>query len=286
MHLHIQDIPDTASILDVKNFFPDFEIPYGSIWILGGVNGDAFVTFRSHEDLSKALMHDGMLLHGHPLKLSLSDRNDIENLLDQRFADLLLICSSDIVSVITSDTANLGPLLASSHSAFYREDTRERTVSASLSRPPWQDEPYSSNMLGSSNQEQFQSEKKTAQDVNCGISVPPLNEELYSSKKLSSSNQDQLWSEKIPAQELDYGISVPPSNEELYSLSSNNQDQFHSEKISTQDIDYGISVPTWRKKPYPSNTSSSSKQDQLQSVKRPVQDTDYDNSFPKTKRRK
>ena len=150
MYLHIQDLPNTASILDVQNFFPQHDIPRGGIWILGGETGDAFVTFGSQEELLNALGHDFKPLQGRQLKLSLADRSDIENLLCERFNELEVATQSktesmastdrrgtetvwerfdhpheesqqDLVPIVTNDTAQTGPPVKTTWSASHNE---------------------------------------------------------------------------------------------------------------------------------------------------------------------
>ena len=261
MHLHIQDIPDTASILDVQNFFPQLDIPYGSIWILGGVNGDAFVTFRSHEDLSKALMHDGMLLQERPVKLSLSDRNDIENLLHQRFEDLLVISSSDFVSTLKADTAPIEPPWASSRSIIHKEDTREKTISPSLSRPPWHDKPYSSDKSSGIYQDQL---KRPAQDIDYGIKLRNAKRKKRArARKMNNFQQDQSvigGKQQIePSGQAFYredarvapaSLSHPPWYDNT--PSSSNQDDlwgYVNEETGNQDVDGGINDPKVNRDP-------------------------------------
>ena len=85
MHLHIQYLPEKASITDVPQFFPHCDIPLGNIWILGGIMGDTVVTFRTHEELYKALMLDGMPRFGSQLKLSLAASDDLGTILQEKY---------------------------------------------------------------------------------------------------------------------------------------------------------------------------------------------------------
>ena len=192
MYLHIQDLPDTASIIDVQNFFPRLDIPYGGIWILGGIQGDAFVRFSSHEELYKALMLDGMPLQGRQLKLSLADKDDIEDFLRDRFRDLEGEDEPETVPMVTTPTTPTDHHMKTRGNPSYETDPREDSF------PSWQQDPrpeasrYLVTLSSNSDKDgtEESSERKRSPDGDSEIDAAHVKRRRVSSDKHSELRLD------------------------------------------------------------------------------------------------
>lgn len=83
-------VPDSAKSNDLREFFSGITIPFGGLVILGGAEGDAFVGFTNDESARMAMERDGNTLHGSKVSLRLSSRNEMEQLLTKRFAEIAI----------------------------------------------------------------------------------------------------------------------------------------------------------------------------------------------------
>lgn len=67
--VRLQNLPWSASAPDVRHFFRGFDIPNGGVRIIGGDNGDCFVSFMSETDARDALRKDRSYLNDQPIRL-------------------------------------------------------------------------------------------------------------------------------------------------------------------------------------------------------------------------
>ena len=67
--VRLQNLPWSASAPDVRKFFKGLEIPNGGVRIIGGEEGECFVTFTSRRDAHDALRKDGDRLNDMRVKL-------------------------------------------------------------------------------------------------------------------------------------------------------------------------------------------------------------------------
>ena len=88
INLHLQNLSRTATNLDIRRFFYGLDIPEGGVQIVGGPDGDAFITFGTEDGLLRALMFDHQPLLGQPVKLFLANRDDMERVIETRRRDL------------------------------------------------------------------------------------------------------------------------------------------------------------------------------------------------------
>lgn len=75
--IRLQNLPLTASAMDVRVFFHGLSIPDGGVHIVGGNDGDAFIAFSSDEDARQAMNLSGHQLKDCTIKLLLSSRNEM-----------------------------------------------------------------------------------------------------------------------------------------------------------------------------------------------------------------
>lgn len=71
----------TAKASDIRAFFANLKIPEGQVNIVGGPAGDAFIGFASDEDARRAMNYAGNLLHGSKIKLLLSSRVEMDQVI-------------------------------------------------------------------------------------------------------------------------------------------------------------------------------------------------------------
>lgn len=79
--IRLQNLPLTASSIDIRNFFDGLSIPDGGVHIVGGPEGDAFIAFSTDEDARQAMRLNGRPLKGSGVSLLLSSRNEMYKVL-------------------------------------------------------------------------------------------------------------------------------------------------------------------------------------------------------------
>lgn len=67
--VRLQNLPWSASAPDVRDFFRGLEIPNGGVRIIGGDDGDCFVSFLNNSDARNALMKDRSYLNDQQVTL-------------------------------------------------------------------------------------------------------------------------------------------------------------------------------------------------------------------------
>jgi hypothetical protein len=87
--IRLQNLPLSAKAADIREFFGDLKIPKGSVNIVGGQHGDAFIGFASDEDARLAMLLDGRLLHNSKIHLMLSSRREMEQVITNAQAHAL-----------------------------------------------------------------------------------------------------------------------------------------------------------------------------------------------------
>uniref|UniRef100_A0A914V7P0 RRM domain-containing protein n=1 Tax=Plectus sambesii TaxID=2011161 RepID=A0A914V7P0_9BILA len=76
--IRLQRLPLSANASAIRQFFFGLKIPEGSVHIVGGDDGDAFIGFATDEDARQAMRLDGQPLHNSRVKLLLSSRVEME----------------------------------------------------------------------------------------------------------------------------------------------------------------------------------------------------------------
>ncbi|KAF7636077.1 RRM domain-containing protein [Meloidogyne graminicola] len=79
--IRLQNLPLSAKAADIREFFGDLKIPKGSVNIVGGHLGDAFIGFASDEDARLAMLLDGRLLHNSKIRLMLSSKREMDQVI-------------------------------------------------------------------------------------------------------------------------------------------------------------------------------------------------------------
>ena len=79
--IRLQNLPWTANALDIRRFFSGLSIPDGGVHIVGGDKGDAFIAFSSDEDARRAMLMDGGRIGTNALKLFLSSKTEMQNVI-------------------------------------------------------------------------------------------------------------------------------------------------------------------------------------------------------------
>lgn len=67
--VRLQNLSWSASAPDVRKFFRGLEIPNGGVRIIGGEDGECFVSFTSRRDAHDAMEMDGDRLNNQKIKL-------------------------------------------------------------------------------------------------------------------------------------------------------------------------------------------------------------------------
>ncbi|XP_072900810.1 RNA-binding protein 12-like [Hemitrygon akajei] len=80
--IRLQGLPVSAGTLDIRHFFSRLTIPDGGVHIIGGELGEAFIVFATDEDARLALMRSGEILKGNRVKLTLSSRIEMQNIIE------------------------------------------------------------------------------------------------------------------------------------------------------------------------------------------------------------
>lgn len=79
--IRLQNLPLSAKASDIREFFAGLKIPEGQVNIVGGPDGDAFIGFATDEDARQAMSFDGRLLHTAKVKLLLSSKVEMEQVI-------------------------------------------------------------------------------------------------------------------------------------------------------------------------------------------------------------
>ncbi len=79
--IRLQNLPLEARSIDIRRFFEGLLIPDGGVHIIGGERGDAFIAFQSDEDARLAMARDGYLLCSTKIKLFLSSKTEMQNVI-------------------------------------------------------------------------------------------------------------------------------------------------------------------------------------------------------------
>ncbi len=79
--LRLQNLPLEANSQDIRRFFDGLVIPDGGVHIIGGEKGDAFIAFHNDEDSRQAMKRDGYYLCNTRIKLYMSSKNEMQNVI-------------------------------------------------------------------------------------------------------------------------------------------------------------------------------------------------------------
>lgn len=79
--IRLQNLPWNANALDIRQFFYSLSIPDGGVHIIGGEKGDAFIAFSTDEDARRAMMNDGGKINDLPIRLFLSSKAEMQNVI-------------------------------------------------------------------------------------------------------------------------------------------------------------------------------------------------------------
>lgn len=79
--IRLQNLPWSSNALDIRRFFSGLSIPDGGVHIVGGDKGDAFIAFSTDEDARRAMMMDSGRLGGNSIKLLLSSKTEMQNVI-------------------------------------------------------------------------------------------------------------------------------------------------------------------------------------------------------------
>lgn len=81
--IQLQNLPLSASSVDIRNFFSGLNIPPGGVHIIGGKKGAAFIAFANDEDARQAMEKGGRRIKGARIKLALSSHRELKEVLEQ-----------------------------------------------------------------------------------------------------------------------------------------------------------------------------------------------------------
>lgn len=79
--IRLQNLSWSATAPDIRKFFNGLSIPNGGVHIVGGDEGDCFVAFSTDEDARKAMKLDGSKLANQKIKLLLSSKAEMEEII-------------------------------------------------------------------------------------------------------------------------------------------------------------------------------------------------------------
>ncbi|CAF0948168.1 unnamed protein product [Adineta ricciae] len=79
--IRLENLPWEARSIDIRRFFQGLQIPDGGVHIVGGERGDAFIAFNSDDDARQAMQKDGGLICQQPVKLFLSSKIEMQNVI-------------------------------------------------------------------------------------------------------------------------------------------------------------------------------------------------------------
>ena len=81
--IRLQNLPLSASSIDIRRYFSGLSIPDGGVHIVGGEKGDAFIAFASDDHARQAMSRDGGTIKGAKIELFLSSRSELKSVVDQ-----------------------------------------------------------------------------------------------------------------------------------------------------------------------------------------------------------
>ena len=81
--IRLKNLSRNANPSDIHEFFKKFKIPNGGVQIMGGEDGIAFILFNSEEDARRALQLDGGVLCGTAIMLTLSNRAEMDQMIEE-----------------------------------------------------------------------------------------------------------------------------------------------------------------------------------------------------------
>ncbi|KAM9723084.1 RNA binding motif protein 12Bb isoform 1-T2 [Menidia menidia] len=81
--IRLQGLRFTAGSEDIRKFFTGLKIPDGGVHIIGGALQEAFIIFSSDEAARRAMSRSGGSIKGVPVKLLLSSRAEMQNVLER-----------------------------------------------------------------------------------------------------------------------------------------------------------------------------------------------------------
>lgn len=79
--IRLQNLPWSASALDIRQFFSGLKIPDGGVHIIGGDKGDAFIAFSTDEDARQAMMKNGGKIGESTIQLFLSSKTEMQTVI-------------------------------------------------------------------------------------------------------------------------------------------------------------------------------------------------------------
>uniref|UniRef100_A0A8C6STP5 RRM domain-containing protein n=1 Tax=Neogobius melanostomus TaxID=47308 RepID=A0A8C6STP5_9GOBI len=88
--IRLQGLSISAGSQDIRKFFGGLRIPDGGVHIVGGDFEEAFIIFGSDEDARIAMTKSGDYIKGSPVKLLLSSKTEMQNILERSSVSLLV----------------------------------------------------------------------------------------------------------------------------------------------------------------------------------------------------
>lgn len=88
--IRLQGLSISAGSQDIRKFFSGLRIPDGGVHIVGGELEEAFIIFGSDEDARIAMTKSGDYIKGSPVKLLLSSKTEMQNILENSSVNLLV----------------------------------------------------------------------------------------------------------------------------------------------------------------------------------------------------
>uniref|UniRef100_A0A3B4AF03 RRM domain-containing protein n=1 Tax=Periophthalmus magnuspinnatus TaxID=409849 RepID=A0A3B4AF03_9GOBI len=86
--IRLQGLSIAAGSQDIRKFFSGLRIPDGGVHIVGGELDEAFIIFGSDEDARIAMTKSGNYIKGSPVKLLLSSKTEMQNVLERSSMNL------------------------------------------------------------------------------------------------------------------------------------------------------------------------------------------------------
>lgn len=101
--IRLQNLPLSASSLDIRRFFSGLLIPDGGVHIIGGPDKIAFIAFSTDEDARQAMarQHEA-LIKDTKIQLFLSSRNEMKQVIDKARSQNLSKASASSTAASTS----------------------------------------------------------------------------------------------------------------------------------------------------------------------------------------
>jgi hypothetical protein len=81
--IRLQNLSRFAKSSDIRAFFSSLTIPGGSVCIVGGDSGEAFIGFATDEDARQAMLRDGLVLCQTRVKLTFSSRKEMQDAMER-----------------------------------------------------------------------------------------------------------------------------------------------------------------------------------------------------------